>query len=237
MAYIPELSAADIADPKTTAQAAGLVTALRLSYDYDWAQGKSTKALLMEAPDAIERYGRTEVGFAADWVHLPRLAYAIATKRLQWLARPQWGMTFGVPWRLGLTLTPGQELSIHHPRLPVQGRVLLADVQLDWSRASATVECWAPAGPVPRIILAKSAEQFTPISPNGVSVIYRDGVATLTILDETGKPLTGAKVTLDNAQTRITDATGRVQFTTPRGKHTILVQASGYAAMQAEIVI
>ncbi len=237
VAYLPELSAADLDEPRAVARSDLVITTLRLVYDYDWAQGKATKAMLLEAPDAISLYGRTEAEHAAGWLHLPRLAFALGEPLLKRWARPRWELSFGVPWRIGLTIAPGQDISISHPRLPVAGAVLVADAQLDWSSATVNLTCWAPAGPAPRVVLAQSAEQFAPVQPSGVAVVYRDGVATLTILDDAGQPLANAKATLDGAQTRLTDAGGRVQFSTARGKHTLLIQAAGYAALQAEITI
>lgn len=237
VAYIPELSAADLHEPRAVARSDGLVTALRLVYDYDHAQGKATKAMLLEAPDAIAIYGRTEAEHAAGWLHLPRLALALGETLLRRKARPLWELSFGVPWRVGLAIAPGQDISINHPRLPVSGVALVADAQLDWSSATATLTCWAPAGPAPRVVLAQSAEQFDPVQPSGVAVVYRDGVATLTILDDGGQPLANAKVTIDGAQTRMTDSGGRVQFSTARGAHVLLIQAAGYAALQAEIAV
>lgn len=236
VAYLLELNAADFDEPRAVARADQLITALRLVYDYDWAQGKAAKAMLLEAPDAIALYGRTEAEHAVRWLHLPRLAFALGETLLKRWARPRWELSFGVPWRIGLQLAPGQDLSISHPRLPVSGAVLVADAQLDWRSATVNVTCWAPAGPEPRVVLAQSAEQFAPVQPSGVAVVYRDGVATLTILDDAGQPLANAKVTLDGKQTRLTDAGGRVQFATTRGQHALLIQAAGYAALQAEIV-
>ena len=69
-----------------------------------------------------------------------------------------------------------------------------------------------------------------------MNVDYVNGVATLTILDDSSRPLAGAKVTLDG-KTRITDSTGIVSFTVKRGTYPVTIEAVGYAPMESEVTI
>ena len=66
---------------------------------------------------------------------------------------------------------------------------------------------------------------------------YRDGVATFTIQDDAGQPMAGAAVTLDGLYTANTDASGKVQFRTPRGAHTLTVRMPGFADITLEVVV
>lgn len=131
---------------------------------------------------------------------------------------------------------PGDDVDLSHPWLPT-GTALVIDLTDDLIAAKAAIVCRMAAGPAPRIVITQQSTQFAPLPAGGVSVAYRDGVATLTILDETGKPLVGAEVTLDGSKMRVTDSKGQVQFTTPRGTHHIEVHAAGYAPAEADITI
>jgi hypothetical protein len=51
------------------------------------------------------------------------------------------------------------------------------------------------------------------------------------------EPLAGASVMLDGTAVRTTDSLGRVQFITTRGKHRLLVEATGYAPLEFEIEV
>lgn len=236
VAYIPELSAADIDEPRATARSDGLVTALRLVYARDWAQGKATKAMLLEAPEAIERYGRSEAEHRADWLHLPRLAFALGETLLRRLARPRWEMSFGVPWRIGLRLAPGQDISISHPRLPVSGPVLVADAQLDWSAATVNVTCWAMAGPAPRVVLAQSAEQFEPITVE-YSIEAGGKIVVLMATDASGQPMPGAKVWIDGKGPITADAAAKVRFQARPGTHVVRIEADGKTATTTTVTV
>ena len=69
------------------------------------------------------------------------------------------------------------------------------------------------------------------------SVNYRDGVATFTVSDDQGNPLANAAVTLDAMYTANTDSTGKVQFKTPRGAHTLTVSMAGFAAFEIDVIV
>ena len=114
---------------------------------------------------------------------------------------------------------------------------MVTDLEEQPLAMTATMTCRIAAGAMPTITLTKQAGAFAPLGAGGVSVDYAAGVATLTILDDSSRPLAGARVTLDGGTTRITDSKGQVQFKTSRGAHTISITAAGYAEMDSEIVI
>jgi hypothetical protein len=102
---------------------------------------------------------------------------------------------------------------------------------------TATLTARLAAGDAPDITLTRQAGSFAPLGSGGISVDYKNGVATLTIVDESSRPLAGAKVTLDGSKTRVTDSKGQVQFTTARGIHPVAIDAMGYAPMEMDVAI
>lgn len=70
-----------------------------------------------------------------------------------------------------------------------------------------------------------------------VEVAFANGIATFTITDDNGKPLTGARVTLDGVTPLRTDNQGVVRFPSSRGSHVLSVDASGFAPFSLPLVI
>lgn len=233
------LPTTEILDPQATSAATDLATVLRLEYAYDASQNQPTQVVTLQAASAVAQYGEIVQTVETRWLRRARDAVRIGTRLLQDRARPQWTATFGIPWHRH-TLRPGQLLDFSHAWLPVS-RALITDSELNLASATVNLTVQAPAGIAPTITLVSSAGQMEPLTASGVGVTYRDGIATLTLLDAEGQPLAGATVTLDpgaaGQQARVSDNTGKVQFACARGPHTLHVEALGYAALQAQIVI
>lgn len=216
----------------------GIVTALRVVYDTDHAAGRPRRALALECPEAIRRYGRIEREWDAGWLRSPRDAQRLGERLLGWMARPRWRVRWQAPladgWR---TMLPGGLARLDHPRSPLAGvqRLLAADIDPDGLRVDCAVE--APVGNLPKIVTTALSTAFEPLLQTGATVEYRDGQALFTLLDEAGQAIAGASVTLDGAVTRVSDAHGRVSFPAPRGKHTVHVEATGYAPMDIEVTL
>lgn len=230
-----ELTLALLEDVAAQCDAGNLVTVLRIELAYD-ASGQAQKALVLECPEAIRRFGRIESTHSARWTSSPRQAEAIGRAVLSRIARPWWTISAQIPPALARKLMPGDDVVLNHPWLPT-GTALVTDLEEQPLAMTATLTCRLAAGPIPTITISQQAGAFAPLGSGGVGVDYQNGVATLTILDDTSRPLAGAKVTLDGSKTRITDSKGQVQFTTAKGTHTISIEATGYAPMESEIVI
>ena len=230
-----ELTVRQLDDVSAQCNASALVTVLRVEFAFD-ATGQAQQAVILECPASIRRFGRIESTHQAIWTRSARQAEAIGRALLARMARPSWTISAAIPPAVARRLLPGDDVMINHPWLP-GGAALVTDLEEQPLAMAATLTCRLAAGAVPDIALTKQAGAFAPLGAGGVSVEYRDGVATLTILDDSAKPLAGAKVTMDGSQTRITDAKGMAQFTVKRGPHTLLVEAAGYAQLESEIVI
>lgn len=229
-----ELNMQQLDDVSAQCSASGLVTVLRIEFAFD-ATGQAQRALILECPDAIRRFGRIEATHAARWTRSARQAELIGTALLKRRSRPSWTLTASIPPAAARQLLPGDDVVLVHPWLP-SGTALVTDLEEQPLAMTATLTARLAAGALPTITLTKQAGAFAALGAGGVSVGYVNGVATLTILDDASRPLAGAKVTLDD-KTRITDHKGQAAFTVKRGTYLVRIEAVGYAPMESEVTI
>jgi len=212
-----------------------LASVVRITYDHDYSKSAPRRALQIEAPEAINEYGRIEREWSAPWLKSPRQAELLARRLLGHLARPQWQAT----WHDATQPppSPGDFADLaNHPYAALQGRhrLLVADIDPDTRMTQCKVI--APIGDIPRMELKALSTAFEP-DTQSVDVTYAQGVATFTVRNQDGNPLQGASVTINGKITRITDSAGRVSFTTPRGKATLLIKAQGMADNTVEVTV
>lgn len=214
---------------------ADIATVVRVLYDVSDHDGQPRRAVQIGAPEAIARYGRIEREWTAACLREPWQAHDLARRLLTWYARPIWTLRWSMPDKGGLRV--GDTVTLAHPHLPVQGDVVLCDVQRDPMRASLQCEAQVPSGTAPQIVVERLSRQVEPLLRAGTAVEYLDGTATFTLLGEHGEPLAGAKVILDGTTVRYANTAGRVSFKAARGRHTLHVQAAGYAPMDIEVEV
>jgi len=190
----------------------------------------------VQAPELLADQGEIAAELALPWVRTARDALALAEAALARRARPRWVISLSLaPDPDAETLLPGDSLTLADPWSP-EGAALITRVETDRTGAlRLTAE--RPAGRAPRIELLGTSTLIDAARADPIAVSYRDGVATFTILTDLGDPLASASVTLDGSQTRTTDRSGQVQFTTERGLHSLLVTANGYAPLEMDVVI
>lgn len=212
-----------------------LATVLRVSYAYDWAANAARGTLRTVAPDAQERWGDKVVDIELPAVRLARDALAFATARLADSARTTWVVTADVDARSG-PLSAGETVQLAHPHVPA-GLAVVTSVSHDREQAILKITATLRTEAVPRVLMDRRGAAIDPATPVEPVTSYRDGVATFTVSDEQGNPLANAFVTLDGLLTANTDVTGKVQFKTPRGQHTLLVSMSGYASFELDVEV
>ena len=231
-ALVVDKTTADSLQAATAAQ--GVYTVLRVLYDYDHAAGRYRRALQLRAPEVVKDYGELEIEWAAPWLRSPRHAEALGQRMLSWLARPRWR----VSWQQSYTDAPaGAWVSISHPQSPLQGRHRLVSADLDLSAATLSCAVEAPVGDAPAIETTRLSTAFDPVIQPGITVQIGASEIIFTATDEQGRPLAGARVTLDGRASRIADSGGRVSFPTVRGRHLLLIEATGYPAYEVEVVV
>ncbi len=235
---------ADAAMMRVDQQAAGasaqltdtqLATVVRVLYDVGDHDGRPRRALQMAAVEPMQRYGRLEKEWTAPCLREPWQAHDLAVRLLQQWSTPSWALRWSMPDRADIRV--GDTVSLAHPRLPVTGDVILTDVQHDPMRATLHCEAQAPGGAPPSVVVERLSSQIDPVIRAGTAVEYQDGTATFTLLGDRGEPLAGAKVILDGAVVRYANSFGQVSFKAARGRHTLHVQAAGYAPMDIEVEV
>lgn len=225
----------DITDWSAECALNAIVTRVVVPFDWDYAAGKARQSVVLEAPAAVREHGTREAEFSLPWVHSARQAVATATVWLQWRARPLWVLRFlcGVQYR---DVQPGGWIMVNSPRLPLVGAYVVTDIDPGYGRGGVTITTEAPAGLTPAIVTVQSSSAFDPISTEYSLEAGGDTVA-VTITDEAGQPLPGAKVWIDGKGPITADASAKVRFKATPGRHVLRIEADGRSAVSTEITL
>lgn len=222
-----------MAQAATSAQ--GIYTVIRVLYDYDYAAARYRRAIQLRAPDAVREFGELELEWNAPWLRSPRHAEQLGQRMLAWLARPRWRVTWQQP--ATADVATGAWVELDHPLSPLQGRHRLVGADLDLSSASVACAAEAPVGPPPAIETMRLSSAFDPVIQPGVTVDIAGSEIIFTARDEQGRPLAGARITLNGGAQRVADSAGRVSFPVVRGRHVLLIEATGYPASEVVVVV
>jgi hypothetical protein len=212
----------------------GLVNDLTIAYAHE--DGQPRASLRLEAPDSIAAYGRRPATLEARWVTSARVAAAVGTRLLQQSARPVWAVSVAA----SRALQVGDALALAHPASPVGGVHPITARELDLDAGGARLSINAPVGDVPAVRLIAQSSAFEPARYAGLSVETAGGERILTLREETGAPIVGAAVTLDDALTRYTDGAGRVAFpvaTMPPGEHMLAIKTADGRTLTTTVLI
>ncbi|HRL98822.1 MAG TPA: carboxypeptidase-like regulatory domain-containing protein [Acidovorax sp.] len=221
-------------EPQASTAATGIYTVLRVLYDWDYAAGRFRRAIQLQAPDAVKDYGALELEWQAPWLRTPRHAEQLGQRMLSWLARPRWRLV----WQQSFAdVATGAWVDIDHPLSPIQGRHRLVSAQLNLSAATMSCEVEAPVGDAPAIETVRLSTAFDPVLQPGVTVEVAGSEIIFTARNEQGQVLAGARITLNGKTTRVADSAGRVSFPVQRGRHVLLIEADGYPATEAVVVV
>jgi hypothetical protein len=156
---------------------------------------------------------------------------------LKWRSTPQWGITIETGGDHQI-LTPGQWLQINHPYF-LNGSIteLCINAELDINTGSIALQFGTPTDAIQPVTLTSMSAAFDPQTMKGTQIQFANGQATLSFVNDKGLALSGAKVTFDGSQVKITDKAGKATFKTARGMHHVKVEAAGYQTMEGEIEI
>ena len=214
-----------------------IYSSARVSYARDHASSTPRGSVRLVAAGLAQQIGDQaiadiDVGIVASAAE----AIAIGSRRLASMAVAQWAVSLDLGLRTGGRVELLDTIRIDHPHAPA-GLALVTGRTLDRARGTVTLDAVMPADAAPRIDVARVGAAIDPADPDAGGVLYRDGIATFNIVDDQGRPLAGAAVTLDGAQTANTNARGQVTFKASRGAHTLLVNASGYAPFEMGVTV
>jgi len=210
--------------------------------NFDWQDDKALQSIEVDAPDAIEEYGRREFVLDAHWLSDPRGGYDVAVRMLRQFARPVWNVTAsGVrPTSRLRRLAVGQTVEVDHPSLPVSGAALVLSCESDPFTDYCAIAVEIPAGVDPRVRLVRTSVAFDPLQYAAAAIITQGSSRVVTLNDADGTPLTDARVTLNGGITVYSDSGGRCLFAVsamPPGTHTLLITASDGQEFETQVVV
>ncbi|MDG4595475.1 MAG: phage tail protein [Candidatus Contendobacter sp.] len=225
----------DLGDWSAACELSALVTRVTVPFAWDYAAGKATQSAVLEAPAATREHGEREAELALPWVTTARQAIATATVWLQWRARPLWTVQF-TAGPAARRIPPGAWIALDHPRFPLRGDYVVVDIDPGYGTGETKITAQAPAGPAPAVTILRQSAAFDPIATEYRLQLGGDVVA-LTVTDEAGTPLPGARIWIDGRGPIVADAAATVRFAATPGRHVVRVEADGRTAVTTEITL
>ena len=180
-----------------------------LTLRFDFSDNDAQQAVRMECPASVAAYGRRPRTLDARWLNSARVATVVAERLLQRSARPVWAASAeGLRRRLRI----GEGIALDHGRLPIEGtfRVLSRALDLETGDCSITFE--VPAGPAPSVVLVNQSARLGRQESARLGVSLEGDEYEFELVEENGKPLAQAAVTLNDTTTRQADGAGIVRF-------------------------
>jgi hypothetical protein len=228
---ILDLDPSEVSNLRVTASLTDTADVLRLSFD--WSDASRRALQYIELTATPRRFG----GLAKEVLY-PHLrsaanAEAVGVPILQRLAGRRFPVTFdstNMQIRPGMWVRPvtneGWLVDDDDPII----MVLQAAIDRDNNSVAVTGEA----------VIGRSAVTMTAHSlalpdtvQESVDVSIRDGIATFAVRDAAGRPIAGARVSLDGSAPKTTDAQGRVRFPSTPGEHELIVQIDGETVFDA----
>jgi hypothetical protein len=198
---------------ESTAKSSDIVTRLTVNYRFDYATGKPTRSLVMDATQT--EYGIRETTVNAPWITDNKSAELLAERYLRWFAAPVWNVSSSIRVNAGLAV------DIDHPYSPIaRGIVTKSD--------NSGVTAQGTTGYGKAVGIIRRASGIDAEQEGNTNVVFEDGILTFVTFDAQNRLLSGASVTLDGNITRISGSDGKVAFATERGAHVLVIQAAGH---------
>lgn len=218
-----------------TAASTDVADVLRLAYDLSDASGRALHYIELSA--SPRRYGGLAKEVLYPYLRTPSNAEAVGRPVLQRLAGERWNVPFTV---MRNKIRPGQWVRlVAHPNWPLPGAdpvimVLQAEIEEDSDSIRATGETLI--GDKPTVTVTAHSVALPDTIEAGLDVTVRDGIATFTFLDKEKRPIAGARVSLDGAAPRTTDAQGKVSFpVNPGHTYELAFEAPGFTPFTVQV--
>jgi len=209
--------------------------ATRLRVRYGVEEKGPRRSIEVRAPAVEVRYGVRSQDVDLPLIRDDRSAADVASRMLSQLSRPAYRIQCKRQLREWL---PGDVASVSVLALGISGDAMVKASQIGERASSPTL--LLHVGTAPSISLVTVAQAYTPEAYAGATITEQGANRVVTITDDTGRPIAGARCTLDRTITRISDNGGRVTYPSSAlgpGNHIIDVVATGYAAFQLPVVI
>jgi len=206
-------------------------TADILRIRYDWCDVTDKPQRSIELTASPQRYGGVVQELSLPWLRTPANAVTVGTPILQRLAGERYAVSLAVS---RTDIRPGQWLRLAAlPDWPFPGAdptVMTLSVTVNRATKASEVDAeWMRT--TPTVAVTAHSAALDDLSGAAIEVTTRNGVATFIARDENGRPIPGARVSLDGGEAKTTDAQGRVSFA-----YTASVDAFGRKTLH-EIVI
>jgi hypothetical protein len=118
----------------------------------------------------------------------------------------------------------GDTVEVQHPVVPQTGLAVVLSRSLDLATGLASADFGWMASSDTHVVLAQQSVAFVANQPVSATLQTQGSDRIITLLEQDGRPIANAAVTLDGQTTRYTDSAGRVEFPvalTPPGNHTL----------------
>lgn len=222
----PTLSLLAQHTPTARAQRESIATRLRVRYAVEDSQPRGNLEVRAAGVEALRGISSADV--TLELVRDARVALDVATRMLTDRARP----AYVVPSEpQAQRLVPGDVVTVSVAALGLSGPALVESSRIDEDGSTPTLRLHV--GPVPAITLAAVSAAYAPAQYAGATVTAAGGLIQILVTGIDGRPLAGARCTLDGAVVRTADGAGVVAFPASvmqPGPHTILIESPGMTA-------
>lgn len=207
---------------------------LRLGFDVAEATGKAQRFIQLEA--SPQRFGGVVREMTLDWLRQAANAEPVARRYLEYFAGERYDVQFSTE---RTDVLPGRWVRlVAHPEWEFDDEddpvMMVVEAVIDPQSRTITAKCkWLRS--VPAITVTAHSVGLPDTGQGAVEVSTKNGITTITLVDQDGRPVAGARVQIDGGQVSTTDQRGQVQFIVPPGSHTLAVEMKGFAPLELVI--
>jgi hypothetical protein len=144
-----------------------LYTVARARFGPD-ASGELAQSCEVDAPRAVQRYGRRVLELSLPWVSDLRVALGVCQRRLRFVARPAWQVKAKLVGEtampLGIDVRPGDVARVRWHVAAVDALTMVEAAVEDIESNEREIDARVPVGPAPRVRLVHP-RQALPIEP------------------------------------------------------------------------
>lgn len=225
----------EVSEIRVSTSLADTADILRLAYDRSDATGRALHYIELTA--SPQRYGGLVKEVVYPWLRSPKDAEAIGRPVLQRLAGERYDVSLASTRK---SIRPGDWIRlVAHPEWPLPGAdpvIMVLAVELEPKSDSVAITGETIIGEASVVVTAHSIA-LPDSTEASIDVAVRDGVATFTIHDSDGRPIAGARVSLDGGAPKTTNAQGKASFPVIAGVHELSVEAAGFVPFRVLVTL
>lgn len=176
--------------------------------------------------------------YDCGWLRLPKDALSVGSRLLARYATDRVRVRFTTNHAdiySGALVYP-----FSHPRVPTVGERPVFILNATYNLMSGLREVEAEVllqDPVVDVELTSRSIGFVKASAAAIEVVYKNGVATFTIVEDNNAPVVDAFVSLSGSVAKKTDFAGKVSFEAAPGLHVVAVEKLDFEPFEIEITL